>query len=492
MAKIVVLGLDGFNPEFVRQWLDELPNLIAMQREGLWGDLQSIIPPTAVAWVSAQCGQNPGWFGFWNINYRDDFSYKEAKFVDSEVIRTRVDPLYKILPRSGQRVAIINVPFTWPPVRIPGGYCVTDFTTPSLDRGFTYPDNLMDDVFKLVGEYIIDVPIPDVDPSKVDMELMLKRIYEMDTQRFSLLKYFICEKRCDYIFAVITGANKISRLFYHELDRERQKNNSGISSENALKKYYKFIDKNIGEIREISGTNTALLVHSSYRTQRTKGVVYINEWLVRKGFMTLFEYPSNPTPLDNLKVNWSKTKAWATGSDGHIYLNLKGREVCGVVDPDNYDRFLDELAERIKEIPSEYGKKLKVQVLRRNDIHFGPFAKYGPDLFVSFDNYHWKVSELVGRAEGRLCLSADGEKTYTVANGPYGYFCASGSKIPTSGYLENVSILGIAPTVLEIMGLPVPENMEESSLLTIGSKKEVKPSKELERIVESRLKALGY
>lgn len=37
MAKVVLLGLAGFDPALVQQWLEDLPTLRDLQREGIWG-----------------------------------------------------------------------------------------------------------------------------------------------------------------------------------------------------------------------------------------------------------------------------------------------------------------------------------------------------------------------------------------------------------------------------------------------------------------------
>ena len=161
MAKIVVLGLDGFNPELVKLWASELPNLMKMQSEGSWGDLQSTVPPiTPQAWTCAQTGVNPGQYGFWDFTYRDDFSYGQPKLVNSSMIKPA--PLYRYLShKRAKKVAIINVPVSWPPPEIPGGYAITDFMTPSLKRGFTWPDSLKNEVEELVGEYLLDASTSD-------------------------------------------------------------------------------------------------------------------------------------------------------------------------------------------------------------------------------------------------------------------------------------------------------------------------------------------
>ena len=60
MSKIVVLGLDGLNPELVKRFSDELPNLKKMQQEGIWGDIESIVPATTPqVWTCSSVWSEP-------------------------------------------------------------------------------------------------------------------------------------------------------------------------------------------------------------------------------------------------------------------------------------------------------------------------------------------------------------------------------------------------------------------------------------------------
>ena len=82
----MILGIDGFDPELIRQWINEMPNLKEMQEKGLWGAMESTVPPAAAcAWTCVQCGRNPGSYGFWDSTYRDDFSYGGLKLASSIV-----------------------------------------------------------------------------------------------------------------------------------------------------------------------------------------------------------------------------------------------------------------------------------------------------------------------------------------------------------------------------------------------------------------------
>lgn len=491
MARLVVLGIDGLDPRCLNQWSDGLPNLMKMHKEGVWGSPKCTVPLTIPqVWTCAQSGRSPGAHGAWDFTFRDDFSYGETKMVNPEVAR-RVDLLQTILPRRGQRVGIVSVPVTWPPPKIPVGYAISGFMTPSLDCSFTYPDSLKDEVCKLVGEYIIDVNESSIG-REVDTECVLERIYDMDSQRFLLTKYFVNEKSCDYVMTVIMGINRMLNLFYRCFGSKGKPYGSDPYHKNALYDYYVWIDKNIGDLYESLPEDVVLFIHSGYGIQKLAGRVNVNEWLIKEGYMTVLDYPTKLTPFKNTKVDWSKTKCWSIGYSGKLYLNMKRREPQGIVDPKDYDKLLDELTAKLKDIPDKAGSHLNTQVWKRDDIYFGPYAKQGPDLFVNFGEGKLGTGELLGHGQGKIYSFDTAERSSDVARGLYGYFVIAGPGIPAEGEVKEVSLLNVAPTALDVLGLPISKNMERPSILSMVRKEGTVHSKEDGKVVRSRLELLGY
>jgi len=290
MYRAVVLGVDGLNPEMLRRWLDDLPSLKKIQQEGIWGELESTIPPTAPqAWISSQCGQNPGAYGLWDYTYRGDFSYGESELADSKTIDDRVDCLYRILPRMGQKVALTNAPLTWPPPEIPGGYCISNLVPQNKEISFTWPKSLKDDVNKLLEDYIFDPFDTQRDSKLTETDRVVERIHDMDSQRLSLVRNFIHEKNCDYVFAVLTGAKLILRLLWGKSGQ----NDSLAHYQDVLREYYKWIDANIGELCKGLDSETVLFLYSPYSTEKAEGGINLNEWLIHNGYLTLDKYPEN-------------------------------------------------------------------------------------------------------------------------------------------------------------------------------------------------------
>jgi predicted AlkP superfamily phosphohydrolase/phosphomutase len=215
------------------------------------------------------------------------------------------------------------------------------------------------------------------------------------------------------------------------------------------------------------------------------GRINLNEWLVQEGYMKLNSRPEKLTPLMQADIDWSKTKAWATGFTGQIYLNIRGREPEGLVEPKDYDGMLDELIEKLEKITDEKENPLDTEVYKRKDIHSGEYAKFGPDLFIDFDRCHWNISELLGY---------DSIYSYDTPKGPddaghgsYGFFSIYGPAVPKMGEI-SADLLDIAPTVLQLMGIPIPRDIEGRALI----KKERVYSDEDEREVRERLEKLGY
>jgi len=489
MAKrVVVVGLDGFNPDFVYRWRDELPNFSRMMSQGIFGKIKSTVPPTTPqAWTCAQTGKNPGQFGFWDFHYRDDFTYGEPKLVDSRKVAA-ADPLYCILPRYGKKVAIINVPVTYPPPTIPKGYCISCFMTPNTKVDFTYPKELKGEITQLFGEYILDASTPDMNYRRMDKDKVLQRIYDMDRQKFDILKHFIKTKNCDHIFTVIMGTDRIAHLFYRYFDEKHIRYEPSPKYKDALKDHYRFCDENIGEILEMIDDNTVFIVHSAHSVQRLDGRINLNEWLVKEGYLTLKARPTEPTPLRKAEVDWSKSRAWATGYTGQIYLNVEGREPYGIVKQDEYEVLLSELSEKLIAIPDEKGNRLDTKVFKRNEIHFGDFAQFGPDLFIYFDNCHWNIDEAVG---------FDSIYSYDThlgpddgAHGPEGFFVMTGPGVSRLGEIFDVSLLDIAPTICHIMEIPIPPDMEGRVLTEEGSERVY--TEKGEENLRIRLQGLGY
>ena len=176
------------------------------------------------------------------------------------------------------------------------------------------------------------------------------------------------------------------------------------------------------------------------------------------------------------------------------------------MEPDEHHALLEQLKKDIEGITVTKGQPLSVEVFRGAELYYGDFAEYGPDMLVHIDEGRWRTDQRVGFGAGKTINTESVEEEIKEGCGRFGYLSIAGSDFPAAGEVEDVSLLDIAPTVIDIMNLRAPFNtidyeMEGYSLLLAlrdsadGEKTEGPADKDKEareEKIRSRLKALGY
>src|SRR6266852_9418501 len=111
--KICVLGLDCAAPEIV--FGDErLVNLRRLMKLGVYGRLQSVIPPITVpAWMCMSTSQDPGSLGVYGFRNRTDHSYGGLGVANSGSITAPA--IWDNFGKNGKKVVLVGVPPMYPP-----------------------------------------------------------------------------------------------------------------------------------------------------------------------------------------------------------------------------------------------------------------------------------------------------------------------------------------------------------------------------------------
>jgi len=305
-------------------------------------------------------------------------------------------------------------------------------------------------------------------------DTVLERIYQMDEQKFKLLLRFMKERKYDYIMTVIMGTDRMPHLFWHYMDPEHVRYEPDSKYSDALKNHYKFCDEWLGKLIEEKDEETNILITSDHSVHRLDGRININEWFVENDYLKLKERPKKPTPLGQLDVKWDESLAWGSGYQGQVFLNVSGREEKGAIEPDDYEDMLDQVVHDLKKIPDKDGKKIDTKIVKRKDVYHGPLAKYAPDLFTYFGKMTWAISPVVGHGSNYSYDTALGADDGV--HGPQGFFMMTGPDIPQMGEIRakpqpwlppgrELSLLDIAPTILRLMDVEVPEEMEGRALI---------------------------
>jgi len=459
VKKMVVIGLDCAEPSLVfDQFADLMPNMKKLTSNGVFGKMRSTDPPITVpAWTAMMTSKDPGQLGFYGFRNRADYGYKDLYFANNDFVKEK--RIWNYLSRKRLSSFILGVPQTYPPKPL-RGTLVASFLTPNKEVQWTYPAEAAPQIDAMAGgDYIIDVK----DFRTENKDWLLEQIYKMTERRFKVFRQAIKDGEHDFYMMVEMGLDRIHHAFWRYHDKQHRLYEAGHKYEFAIRDYYKYLDARIGELLEVIDDETAVMVVSDHGAQTMHGAICVNEWLMQKGLLALKEPPAEPTRLKMDMVDWSKTKVWGEGGYySRIFFNVKGREPEGIIEPDDYDAFRDEMQKELEAITDEKGVNIGTVVLRPEEA-YREVKNIAPDLIVYFGNLYWRSAAQIGGGEVHIFENDTGPDDANHAyNGIVTLTLPGDAKAQQK---EQYSIFDVAPTVLSYFGLDVPTDMIGKSFL---------------------------
>lgn len=553
--KLFVLGLDGATFDLLRPWAEQghLPTLCSLMQDGAWGELQSTVPPmTAPAWTSFATGKNPGKHGLYDWISRSRGSYDVFPLTARDIAEPT---LWSLLSERGRRVCVINVPMTYPPQSI-NGLMVSGMPAPSTRVTITYPPSLLDDIQQTVGEYLL-YPDPGQAYSDAGLDGFLQRLYSTTETRLCTLDYLRGREEWDFLMLVFNGTDAVQHALWkymspaHPLhDPAKAKKYGG-----AILQYYQFLDRALGRLVDSLDDDTVLLIMSDHGFGPFHKFIHVNNWLRRHGWLRLKQTPKTraksvlfrlgfaPMTIYNLlmqlglgglkrevvrgrgqgllkrlflsfdDVDWQRTAAYSLGNVGQIYLNVRGREPLGTVAPGvDYETLRDEIIGRLQELcDPETGEPVIQEIYRREDVYHGPASQRAADIlfiptrmeYFGFGEYEFGSNRVIEAMKRGI------SGTHRMN----GVLLMHGEPVRPGGRIEDASLCDLAPTILHLMGEPVPSEMDGRVLTEALTAPYSDPSRiryveleqrvqespsgaeldaEAEAIIVDRLRDLGY
>lgn len=459
--RVAVIGLDCAEPQLVfEQWREELPNLNRLMSAGTWGPLQSVDPPITVpAWSCMMTGRDPGELGIYGFRNRSAYDYDSLRVADSRSVR--IERVWDHFARAGRRVIVVGVPQTSPPVAVNGELVSCFLTSDPRKEPFTYPDRLRVEIESLVGPYRVDVRNFRSD----ERDRILAEVYEMTEQHFAVSRHLLDTRPWDFFMLVEIGLDRMHHAFWRFLDPTHPRYEPGHRYADAIRSYYAYLDEEIGELLERFEKDTTVLVVSDHGARPMLGAICVNEWLVKEGYLVLERQPSSITPLSQLEVDWSRTRAWGEGGYYcRLCLNVAGREPQGIVGAEERDPLLRELAAGLQRLPGPDGEPIGTRTFLPGEL-WREQQGIPPDLVVYFGDLGWRSNGSVGH--GRH-WTYDNDTGPDDANHDRDGICiVTGPDVPAQKR-EDLTIYDIAPTILDRAGLARDEAMRGRALTDLA------------------------
>ncbi len=272
---------------------------------------------------------------------------------------------------------------------------------------------------------------------------------------------------------VFMATDHVSHMFYRLIDPDHPRYDEALVEEygDAILWVYQKMDSIIGEVLARLDDEDLLLVISDHGFHSWRKEFNTNTWLVRNGLMALktTQEGEDTKKLGDMfsggsffpNVDWSKTRAYALGI-GHIYINLKGRESQGIVEPgEEYQLVMEEVRRKILQYKDpDTGEQVLHNAYFRDEIYTGDQVEHAGDIQLTFNSGY--------RTSWQTCLGSVPEHI-VVANLKKwsGDHCASDPS-DTAGFLvsnkrvatPDPNIMDIAPTLYEVFGVEIPDAVD--------------------------------
>jgi predicted AlkP superfamily phosphohydrolase/phosphomutase len=307
---------------------------------------------------------------------------------------------------------------------------------------------------ELGGEpYIFDIP----NFREQGEVAVLQQVFAMTERRFRVARRLVKNKPWDFFMLVEMGTDRLHHVFWQHVDPQHPKFRAGNRFESVFHDYYRFLDKELAGLLEAIPDDAIVIVMSDHGARMMAGGVCFNDWLAKEGYLHFSEPVTRPTSIGDAPIDWNRTVAWGDGGYyGRLFLNVKGREPKGVVEPSDYERVRDELAARLEAMPGPDGERLGTKVLKPQDV-YPEVRGVAPDLIVYFGDLEWRSVGQVGSGE---IFTRENDTGPDGANHDRtGVFVMSGAPGQAVGRREGLRLIDVGPSILSLYGLPAPSGL---------------------------------
>jgi predicted AlkP superfamily phosphohydrolase/phosphomutase len=562
--KVLIVGLDSATFDLARPWIDEgkLPSLAALMKNGAWGGLASVVPPiTPPAWTSFMTGKNPGKHGIFHFLEASPGRYG-LRYLNAGSRRAKT--IWRILSDAGYAVGTINIPFTYPPEQL-SGFQISGMDTPSEKSSFIYPPELRSELEGLLGRFKLDLRYLGYMTTDPRRHEVLAEMEKLDRQWLGASLYLMRKHPADVMMVTFMSIDTVQHYFWQYMDRNHHLHDSAAAKHfgDAILRVYQRLDDAIGQLLRETSSGTSVFIVSDHGGGPTSDrVVYLNRYLAHLGLLYYREDKSSAleklrkkivrgsyTLLRNAlssgqksflayklpalrkrfetaftsfsQIDWTRTKAYCSevlASPPSIWINLKGVKPFGIVERGEYESLLEFIRSKLRELKDPRTNEPVIKrIFRRDEIFHGPFSSEAADLILDW----WEESEFstspsfpedTERPAVEICERKPSKGSeWGGTHRRDGILIAQGKPFKKGTEIHGAQLIDLAPTLLYLLGQPVPEDMDGLVLRDLfepafllqnptrsgGSAdfeggQAAQYSEEEAAIVEERLAALGY
>jgi predicted AlkP superfamily phosphohydrolase/phosphomutase len=269
------------------------------------------------------------------------------------------------------------------------------------------------------------------------------------------------------LYYYVSSTDQDAHMLWRNMDETHPLHaRSDVRFSGYLHHLYERMDQLVGRVLPAVDDRTLLLVCSDHGFASFGRQFHLNSWLRERGYLHVKDEARNKPNANVLDIDWARTAAYGIGFNG-LYLNLKGRESQGIVEPSQAGELLAKLQRELEAVrDDETGRNPVAKVYRRDDLYTGPFTAGMPELLVGYTPGFRSSASSVLAESGKTILDVNpwawsGDHSMAHHLIPGSLF--SSRKVSKAA----PTILDLPVTILEAFGVEKPANMSGTSLFRV-------------------------
>jgi predicted AlkP superfamily phosphohydrolase/phosphomutase len=529
-----------------------MPHIGGFMARSVSAELESIIPPvTAPAWTSFMTGKHPNKHGIFDFA---QFSSEHYNWTINNSQNIRSKTLWQILSEKDKRIVVLNLPYTYPTYEV-NGVLVAGWDAPFTEASFSYPPEISADILKTFPDYKDNLWISELQPLRADSQFdtLVRKLKAGVAQQRQVASDLLDKESWDVFMIHFQQTDWIQHKLWTYIEKACNDPKDHSAKIEETRNCYRHFDEQVGALlKQIEPIKATTILLSDHGFGRLMGNLNPNFYLKEWGYLSVISEASDRLAgvkkhLRNSKSrtvrtlyrsladaksrvhasdasqnyrswadnagdvlgargsawDWSKTKAAVVYAYqmGFVYINLIGRGPRGIVLPgQEYETIMADLTSRFRDLcHPDTGKKLLLDVIRGEDAY--PAAASGvlvPDLvLIPADGYGFSFT----LNDTRPQVSEEGTHRLN------GVVVINGDCIKQPSSEFSPQLIDLAPTILHILGISVPSDMDGKVLEEILTSTPPVEYEEVDNslthaaqkydraesdIIEQRLKGLGY